>query len=1483
MTTLLRRKKSIKFFTLVTISAVLSLIFASCRGDTPSTPNPTATLPPLAVVVFDRDRDGLPDSWELLYNLNRDDHQDAGQDRDLDDLTNLREFQLGTDPTRQDTDGDGLKDGEEALTFGTDPLTSDTDDDGLTDSEEIRIYDTDPLDDDSDDDGLKDGKEIKLFGSDPNNPDSDGDGLTDAQEVLEFATKVMGADTDGDGLRDGAEVLTHGTSPTLKDTDEDRLEDGEEINTYGTDPLSEDTDGDGLGDGLEVLTLGTDPLDTDSDDDDLLDGDEVSLGSFPIDADTDDDGALDGWDPDVFDIDSDDDLVLDGDEASNYSFILEAEELANPSQVQDDPAAKGGKAVVRGESDTVIDFSRPLREGDYKLFVRARYEASLESLPEPPFPISVSLPFTASVRQGDASVLEDSYLVDQFYRWYSTPIFRAEEIETTIQITTPVSGILVDKVMLVQMTSIAAGVTDPRDADTDGDGIGDGSEAIENAYWYEAEHFVSPEASIVDFPEVSNSKHVNPGSAGEVLSIADPSFGYSGGTYTVFVKARSDSLDLLNRLAVDINVDGLPTVSSPIELVQMIGLDFSGQPVFTNLYDWHPAPSFPIADGQRIAIQITAQGTLSQIHVDKVLLVQSQFTSIPAGYQRALSDFLPEEIGEAPKAFNVMTFISSPRGISDPLAIDTDRDGFREGPGLVPLSEGLLTDNQELSIGTNPFDVDSDGDGDPDNVDINPLSADTDGDGLLDSWEDSNGNQAFDPGETDWLDKDTDDDGLSDSLEDRNLNTLVDSNETDPRSRDTDGDRLWDGLERGVTAPIPDPDGDGPLKGTEGAFVPDADPTTVTDPTNVDTDGDGLEDGREDRNAPNGKWDGFEFGETRADVADTDGDGLGDGEESRYSASPFDPDTDDDGLNDGDEAHVYGTFPNNPDTDGDGLSDGVEVKATNTDPRDSDSDDDGLGDAQEIAIGSDPNDPDTDGDGLNDKEDPFPTSVSPSVGILISPAPQELTFLTDQQITFFAVANDPDGHIVAFDWDFDDGTQGSGLRVDHVYTEPGTYNVTVEVTDNAGAPASDTLTLTIERPNRPPIVSAGPDQFVEINEEVTFNGFNAFDFDGRLVSWTWDFADRGATASGTLVTHTYIDPGNYYVTYTVGDDDGATAQDIVVINVHAPSPPDLVITSDDISLSPSSPVDGRNVTIRATIRNTGDIDAVDVPVQFFDRHPDGTVTKFHDEVIASIGADSSHRITTILPSVLRGSHTIEVAIDNANNPNQESNFFNNSATKELTVNPSSTSAFYLGFTKEVTSASSGGTASKRTKWYVEPFLGARYELSNESAHAGVAAGLRQGGNARADVRSSSFQIKNSTLLKARDLIQFQASMDGDLKGYLEGIIGIVGASSSRIEIDMYLEKVSGGRWGQVDHQEIFDQDEGDAGAEIGIDVGGVYKLYQEGFSESISVFNVSPGEQYRVRLRVKATAHATGNAGATSNFYDFDYGAWWDTITLTAW
>ncbi len=64
-------------------------------------------------------------------------------------------------------------------------------------------------------------------------------------------------------------------------------------------------------------------------------------------------------------------------------------------------------------------------------------------------------------------------------------------------------------------------------------------------------------------------------------------------------------------------------------------------------------------------------------------------------------------------------------------------------------------------------------------------------------------------------------------------------------------------------------------------------------------------------------------------------------------------------------------------------------------------------------------------------------------------------------VKFLSHAEDPDGNIVAYIWNFGDGTTSSEQFPTHTYAQAGTYNVTLIVTDNQGATAMGSLTITV--------------------------------------------------------------------------------------------------------------------------------------------------------------------------------------------------------------------------------------------------------------------------------------------------------------------------------------------------------------------------------------------------------------------------------------
>ncbi len=165
--------------------------------------------------------------------------------------------------------------------------------------------------------------------------------------------------------------------------------------------------------------------------------------------------------------------------------------------------------------------------------------------------------------------------------------------------------------------------------------------------------------------------------------------------------------------------------------------------------------------------------------------------------------------------------------------------------------------------------------------------------------------------------------------------------------------------------------------------------------------------------------------------------------------------------------------------------------------------------------------------------------------------------LVNQWITFDATsAYDPDGRIVSYAWSFGDGATATGSRVTKRYGAPGTYTVTLTVTDDRGAQGTASREVRVRAPNQPPVASF---TFTPTNpnpgETVRFDASASHDPDGSIVSYAWDFGD-GNSGSGVSVTHVYGAAGTYTVTLTVTDDLGATGTTRRTIQV-GPLPPTL--------------------------------------------------------------------------------------------------------------------------------------------------------------------------------------------------------------------------------------------------------------------------------------------------------------------------------------
>jgi peroxiredoxin len=63
---------------------------------------------------------------------------------------------------------------------------------------------------------------------------------------------------------------------------------------------------------------------------------------------------------------------------------------------------------------------------------------------------------------------------------------------------------------------------------------------------------------------------------------------------------------------------------------------------------------------------------------------------------------------------------------------------------------------------------------------------------------------------------------------------------------------------------------------------------------------------------------------------------------------------------------------------------------------------------------------------------------------------------------------DPDGTIASYSWAFGDGASGDGVTTTHVYSDPGTFEAGLTVTDDRGTDASTVRAIDVSNPTNPP-------------------------------------------------------------------------------------------------------------------------------------------------------------------------------------------------------------------------------------------------------------------------------------------------------------------------------------------------------------------------------------------------------------------------------
>ena len=224
------------------------------------------------------------------------------------------------------------------------------------------------------------------------------------------------------------------------------------------------------------------------------------------------------------------------------------------------------------------------------------------------------------------------------------------------------------------------------------------------------------------------------------------------------------------------------------------------------------------------------------------------------------------------------------------------------------------------------------------------------------------------------------------------------------------------------------------------------------------------------------------------------------------------------------------------------------------------------------------NESDTNNDGIGDypfiisenTSDPFPVmnpiTIHPVADFFSSPASPS----TQTVISFTDLSTDPDGHIISWNWSFDDGSFSTEKEPTHQYADDGLYTIQLTVTDNLGVSHSESYTLNVRNTAPTAFFTFHPQAPLDI-QEVDFRD-NSTDADGTITKRKW-FINNTLHDETSMFRYTFPDDGAYTVSLTVTDDDGDTdsySETISVQNV-APSAGFIYSTEND-NLSKNKPI-----------------------------------------------------------------------------------------------------------------------------------------------------------------------------------------------------------------------------------------------------------------------------------------------------------------------
>jgi len=128
------------------------------------------------------------------------------------------------------------------------------------------------------------------------------------------------------------------------------------------------------------------------------------------------------------------------------------------------------------------------------------------------------------------------------------------------------------------------------------------------------------------------------------------------------------------------------------------------------------------------------------------------------------------------------------------------------------------------------------------------------------------------------------------------------------------------------------------------------------------------------------------------------------------------------------------------------------------------------------------------------------------------------------------------GTTCTYAWSFGDGGSSTGMNTDHEFRTPGSFVVTLRVTNATGQTAQISQTVVVAVATPPTASFLYSPTTPRTSQDIFFTAEASRAVPGRrIVAYDWNFGS-GRTGTGVTVSKRYDTPGSYVVTLTVTDD-----------------------------------------------------------------------------------------------------------------------------------------------------------------------------------------------------------------------------------------------------------------------------------------------------------------------------------------------------------